>query len=466
MPSPKRWRQIRIGTLLLSVAVGAPLLGSKLHDLLVFARAGTAYSAKVLCSSVLMAGLSPEQIKNEDLALGRSLIKTQINREMGQVTATALGGMVTAVAKRQGHLGCTLEGQHQALTPLPPQTRADISDPPIHSIPWALNSDASREPPTVNHARLEAAVLKAFSEPDPINRPQRTRAVVVVKDGWVIAERYADGIAPETPLIGWSMTKSLMHALIGIAVGDGLMSLDQPVPMPEWSNIDGDPRATITPLHLLQMNTGLAFDETSRNLSSDLVTMLTQVDDMAAFATRQPLVAVPGQRWAYASGTTAILSSTLRQVIDDDLSYWRFPSERLFKPLGMATAVLETDPSGTFVGSSFGWASARDWARFGQLYLQDGQWDGQRILPKGWVEQAQNKSRGSKRAYGSHWWINRGRRHRDLPRNSFSAEGYEGQMLLIIPSDQTVIVRLGQTPEPGKFDRNGFAASVLAALEA
>ena len=110
MPSPKRWRQIRIGTLLLSVAVGTPLLGSKLHDLLDFARAGTAYSAKVLCSSVLMAGLSPEQIKNEDLALGRSLIKTQINREMGQVTATALGGMVTAVAKRQGHLGCTLRG--------------------------------------------------------------------------------------------------------------------------------------------------------------------------------------------------------------------------------------------------------------------------------------------------------------------------------------------------------------------
>ena len=196
----------------------------------------------------------------------------------------------------------------------------------------------------MNHERLEAAVLKAFSEPDPINRPQRTRAVVVVKDGWVIAERYADGIDPETPLIGWSMTKSLMHALIGIAVGDGRISLDHPVPMAEWSNIDGDPRATITPRHLLQMNTGLAFDETSRNLSSDLVTMLTQVDDMGAFAARQPLVAVPGQRWAYASGTTAILSTTLRQVINNDLSYWRFPSERLFQPLGMATAVLETDP--------------------------------------------------------------------------------------------------------------------------
>ena len=132
----------------------------------------------------------------------------------------------------------------------------------------------------------------------------------------------------------------------------------------------------------------------------------------------------------------------------------------------MATAVLETDPSGTFVGSSFGWASGRDWVRFGQLYLQGGQWDGQRILPKGWVEQAKDKSRGSKRKYGSHWWINRGRRHPDLPRNSFSAEGYEGQMLLILPSDRAVIVRLGQTPEPGKFDRNGFAASVLAALEA
>ena len=118
---------------------------------------------------------------------------------------------------------------------------------------------------------------------------------------------------------------------------------------------------------------------------------------------------VPGTTLgAYASGATAILSTTLRQVINNDLSYWRFPSERLFQPLGMATAVLETDPSGTFVGSSFGWASGRDWARFGQLYLQDGQWDGQRILPKGWVEQAKGKSRGSKRKYGSHWWINRG----------------------------------------------------------
>lgn len=465
MAFSRRTRQLSLGLVLVGGVALAGIVGRKGLELLTFAQAGTAYSAKVLCSGALMAGLDPQRLEREDLALGSQLIRSRIDTDRQRVTATALGGLISAVAIRQANLGCSLEGRDQPLVRLPVLQRTSSSgDPMGTTTPWPLNSDATASPPVVDQARLNRALDQAFAEPDANNRPRRSRAVVVVQDGWVVAERYAEDITPTTPLVGWSMTKSLLHALVGLAIADGLMDLDQPLAPLEWSRSPDDPRASITVRHLLQMNSGLAFDELSRDLSSDLVRMLTQSDDMGTFAARQPLIAVPGQRWAYASGTTAILSNGLRRAINDDQRYWRFPYERLFDPLGMTTAVLETDASGHFVGSSYGWASARDWARFGLLYLNGGRWEGDQILPEGWSDQARRVSRGSKRNYGSHWWINRGRRHRDLPRNSFSAEGYEGQLLLVAPSHNAIIVRLGQTPQRGEFDRNRFAAAVLAAL--
>ena len=130
----------------------------------------------------------------------------------------------------------------------------------------------------------------------------------------------------------------------------------------------------------------------------------------------------------------------------------------------MTTAVLETDNSGTLVGSSLVWASARDWARFGQLYLDDGNWNGQQLLPQNWVRHARTATRGSKKGYGAHWWLSRRKSRHDLPNDSFSAEGYQGQLLLIAPSQQAVIVRLGQTPKKPGFDANDFGADVLSAL--
>ena len=466
MPFSSRARQLSLGLVLLGATAGTVLLTQKLHHLWVFARAGTAYSAKVLCSGVLMAGLDRERLEQEDLALGSRLIHAQINPQRNQVKATAIGGLISAIATRQANLGCSLNRAQQPPVMLTTSPRPSAStDPKGTKDPWPLNRDAASVPPVVDRLLLDHALDQAFAEPDPTRRPRRSRAVVVVQDGWVVAERYADGISPRTPLVGWSMTKSLFHALIGMAVADGFMALDQPAAVQEWSGRSNDPRALITLRQLLQMNSGLAFDELSRDLNSDLVRMLTQTDDMGTFAASQPLVRNPGERWAYASGTTAILSSALRHAINNDSQYWRFPYERLFQPLGMSSAVLETDPSGSFVGSSFGWASGRDWARFGLLYLNKGIWEGQQILPIGWTEQAREISRGSKRAYGSHWWVNQGRRHQDLPRNSYSAEGFEGQLLLIAPSHNAVIVRLGQTPDQSEFDRNAFASAVLEALK-
>tara|TARA_B000000532_G_C18835071_1_gene392165 strand:- start:474 stop:1256 length:783 start_codon:yes stop_codon:yes gene_type:complete len=259
------------------------------------------------------------------------------------------------------------------------------------------------------------------------------------------------------------MSKSITHALIGRAIQEGLLDPNLPPNVPEWSDPQ-DPRQRISLNQLLRMNSGLAFEESTGALNSDLVRMLTQEADMAGFAASKPLVQQPGKRWNYSSGTTNILSRILRDAIDDDQRYWSFPSRALFAPLGMTSAVLESDSSGTLVGSSLVWASGRDWARFGQLYLDQGSWNGAQLLPLDWVEQARTASRGSKGGYGAHWWLSRRKSRRDLPKDSFSAEGYQGQLLLVAPSQRTVVVRLGQTPKKPGFDANAFGAEVLSAL--
>jgi CubicO group peptidase (beta-lactamase class C family) len=302
----------------------------------------------------------------------------------------------------------------------------------------------------------------AFSEPDPEN-PRRARAVVVVHNGWVVAERYADEVSPETPLIGWSMTKSITHALVGIAVGDGLMFLEDPLPVPEWDGA-GDPRAAITLDQALRMSTGLEFGEVYSDFTSDVVRMLTLAEDAGGLAADKRLEVPPGSRWEYSSGTTNLVARSMREALGDDELYWGFPYHRLFDPVGMHSAILETDPSGNFVGSSFGYATARDWARFGLLYLNDGVWNGQRILPEGWVEYGVTPTPGAPRKeYGAHWWLNAGGQFDGVPLDEYRASGYDGQYIMVVPSRNTVIVRLGQTPGGG-FDSVAFERAILEVL--
>lgn len=426
------------------------------------ARAGTAYSAKMLCSGVLMAGMNAERLKREELSLAQGLIKTKIDSNQGVVQAWAFAGLVRGAAVRQANLGCSQVIANSQVVRLPEQTRGQPTDPKPSKTPWKLDPDASETPPKIEQHKLETAISQAFQESQP-SAPQRTRAIVVVKDGWVVAERYAAGITPKTPLIGWSMTKSLTHALIGIGVRDGTLQLNEPLLLPEWNN-DNDGRQKITLDHLLRMNSGLAFDERSGNLESDLVQMLTQEANTGTFASKKPLIGRRGRDWSYSSGTTNILSRGLRLVINNDPEYWSFPYNKLFKPLGMHSAYLETDASGNFVASSLAWASARDWARFGLLYLNEGSWNGKQILPKVWIRHATTASKGSKKGYGAHWWLSSKRRRPDLPRDSYSAEGYEGQLILVVPSFNAVIVRLGQSPN-SSFDPNDFGALMLAALQ-
>jgi CubicO group peptidase (beta-lactamase class C family) len=263
------------------------------------------------------------------------------------------------------------------------------------------------------------------------------------------------------------MAKSVMNALVGVAVKRGIITLDQPARIPEWT-APGDARGRITVNDLLRMSSGLRFEEGSADPSSDLLTMLYDAGDMASVAVNQPLDAAPGTRWKYSSGTTVILSRLLRNVLGED-DYRRFPYAALFEPLGMTSAVMEADASGTFVGSSYMYATARDWARFGQLYLQDGFWNGVRLLPDEWVQYTRTPAPAAPDSiYGGHFWLRTPAEYRGpaatLPPGVFHAVGHEGQFLTIVPSYDAVIVRLGRTRHPEAWAHDRFVAAVLDAL--
>jgi CubicO group peptidase (beta-lactamase class C family) len=275
-----------------------------------------------------------------------------------------------------------------------------------------------------------------------------TNAVVVVQGGRLILERYAPGFGPDITCRSWSMAKSITQALVGLLVGDGLIEIHAPADVPEWQGAH-DPRGAITLDHLLRMSSGLTFvEDYVPNHPSDVITMLfgEGKDDMAAFAAAFPLAHPPGSFFAYSSGTTNIVSRCAARALGADRpAFEAYMRERLFDPLGMASADPRFDAAGTFIGSSYCFATPRDFARFGRLYLQDGVWEGRRLLPEGWVDYArtptyQQPGGDIDGPYGAHWWLDL------VGQGSFSAQGYEGQYIVVSPASDLIIVRHGATP--------------------
>jgi CubicO group peptidase (beta-lactamase class C family) len=268
------------------------------------------------------------------------------------------------------------------------------------------------------------------------------------------------------------MNKSITNALMGIMVKKRMLDIHQPAPVPEWQQ-PGDPRQAITLDQLLRMSSGLEFEETYAPLH-DATNMLYESDDFAAYAARKPLKAQPDDRWSYASGTTNIVSRAIRKAIEEqgDPHYYSFIHKELFDKIGMTSAVLEPDASGTFVGSSYAFATPRDWARFGLLYLQDGVWNGERILPEGWVKYTTTPTaKAPKGEYGAHFWLNAGtpgnpgsRPWPDAPLDTFAAKGFQGQRVVVIPSRKLVLVRFGATSGKTAWQTNRLIRDVLTAL--
>ena len=414
---------------------------------------GIAYKAKMLCSEIFVAGRPQADVVNE-LAIDDLAALRVLHGEVNQTEKVVTSGLLMfgeRSARYNGATGCTLDGR--ASTAI---TRSVAALDTIADSVVAL-------PPDKRNA-LEAALDSAFAE--SAEQPRRTRAVVVMQNGRIVAERYARGFGAATPLQGWSMTKSVLNALVGIAIQRGALSLDDPVRLQAWHGAT-DARSRISVSHLLRMSSGLAFNENQASPSSDVLRMLFGAPDMAAFASSKTLSADPGTTWKYSTATTMILSRVLRESLGDDV-YLRFPREVLFDPLGMTHAVIETDASGTFVASSYMYATAREWARFGQLFLQDGVWRGRRILPEGWVAYTRTPAPASGKVYGAHFWLETPSEYRGppaaLPSDAFHAVGHEGQFITIVPSRGVVIVRMGRTRHASAWHHDRFVASILAAL--
>jgi CubicO group peptidase (beta-lactamase class C family) len=299
--------------------------------------------------------------------------------------------------------------------------------------------------PTAEWPRGQApAGLAACAEPlfSP-NPASVTYALLVVWRGQLVFERYGAGAANYYRQYSWSMAKSVTHALVGIALAEGLLDLYAPAPVPEWQGHD-DPRGAITLDQLLRMSSGLSFREDYVDPSqSDVLPMLAGPGrhDTGAFAASQPLVHAPGEAWSYSSGTTNVVCRLLREVVGGPSELLTFARERLFEPVGMRTALPDFDTSGTFIGSSFLHAVPEDFARFGLLYLRDGVWDGKRLLPEGWADYARTPTYATdEEAYGAHWWLAPGS-------SRFYANGFDGQRLLLSPEQDSLVLRCGRTPD-------------------
>ena len=309
----------------------------------------------------------------------------------------------------------------------------------------------------VNYQNLNKAVDNAFDKSN--KKLKRTRSVIVIYKDKIIAEKYDNGFNKTSKILGWSMTKSITSALFGILQKQGKLNVFNPAPIWEWQN---DERKIITISDLLHMNSGLVWEEKYDKIC-DATKMLFQAEDMSRVQLLKPAVYGPDIHWNYSSGTTNLLSGILRKQFKTHQEYLDFWYAALIDKIGMHSMVIETDMAGNYVGSSYGWATTRDWSKFGLLYLHKGNWNGEQILDESWIKYTTTPTRTSNGGYGAHFWLNAGNKFPDVPKDMFYCSGFQGQMIAIIPSRNIVIVRMGLKENPD-FNFNDFFKDILKAV--
>jgi CubicO group peptidase (beta-lactamase class C family) len=407
------------------------------------------YVARMTCTCTFAAGRDQKEIAAHNFfysVLG--LVDAKVDQINKSVTASLFGLKSQRAIFKPG-IGCVLldgeDDHHVTFPPLAP------IDTPARF--WPRNS--SELVTGINMNALHKAMDHAFDHGDTV-RKRTTSLLVIYKDS-LIAEKYAAPFTVRMPQLGWSMTKSWMNTMIGMMVMDSLTSLEDRNLFAEWI----DRRKEINVRSLLQMNSGLEWKEIYTEIS-DATLMLYDSEDVAKLPISKPQEHPAGEKWYYSSATSNLLSTYAKRKLSNTNSYLTYLHEGFFRPLGMSSAFVETDEVGTMIVSSYGYASARDWARFGLLYLNDGMHANRRLLPSGWVDFTRQTSAGSDGEYGAHFWLNRGGEYPDAPADMFYADGYLGQFVYIIPSRDVVIVRLGG--DGAHFDGNTLIRDVLAAL--
>lgn len=426
-------------------------------------RVGAGYTAKIVCSNVFVAGRDADTVLAFDVqAPGHPLLRwLQVDVDPSAGTAkAALAGLFGPglAAHRQG-LGCAS---------VPSGDRAALAD--LSATPGSAAVRPGLWPAGDMVEPAPSQALAAILADDALAGPG-LRAVVVVKDGRIVAERYGEGFDATSPLLGWSMTKTVNAVLVGTLVQEGLLSLDQAGLFPGWT----DERAGITLSDLMGMQSGLAFNEDYGDVT-DVTRMLYLEPDMAGFAAAKPLSGPPGTVFNYSSGTAVLLSRLWQDALGEPQAAMDWPREALFDPLGMESAVLETDASDTFVGSSYLYATARDWARFGLFMLGDGTAAGRQVVPAGFLAWMRQPAPASKGEYGNgQLWLHGPQGGTpdgedpdagfDLPADAVWALGHDGQSMAMIPSKGLVVLRMGLTPSRLGWKSQGLVEAVAKALE-
>jgi CubicO group peptidase (beta-lactamase class C family) len=439
---------ILIGIAIISVAV---YLNSLLPII-------TGYAAKNLCSAVFVASRDPKDVEAVDLNFSFiKFTKSSVNYDDKSVTSHFLWGKSKAIYRTGFGVTLLRDVSEDKLRKIKYPSGGD----PGYSqdtIKWPLGDILPDKNTGIDTVKLTEITKKLISE-NTYNGD--AFAFIVLHKGVPVAEAYKPHFNRKTRFLSWSMAKSFINAMVGILVSQGKIDIQKPAAVSDWNK---DERSKITLNNLMQMQSGLKWNEDYGN-RSDVTLMLHFESDMGHYAYEKPLDVPPGTKWYYSSGTTNIVSHLIRKQFSSDSAYYVFANNQLFNRIGMPDAVFEVDPSGTRVGSSYLYATARDYARFGLLFENDGVFNGERILPEGWVKYSTSEASASKGLYGAFFWLNRSKALPSAPEDMFACDGHDGQHIYILPSQELVVVVLGFSPRSrGGMDTDRLLKDILSSL--
>ncbi|RBN49822.1 serine hydrolase domain-containing protein [Flavobacterium psychrolimnae] len=414
------------------------------------------FSAKSIASGHFIDNRSQEMIEKGDNDIDMiDLAKNKIE-EAGKFAVASVYGLKERKAIYREGLGATLINDDFDMSKpylVPKRTKLNNNLP----FPYGNKEPKDTIFANVDYTKLNAAVANAFDKKGELKK--RTRSLLVIYKDKIIAEKYDTGFDKNSKILGWSMTKSITSAVFGVLEKQRKFDIDDPAPIKEWQN---DERKIITTNDLLHMNSGLEWEEKYDKIC-DATQMLFQAEDMSRVQLEKPSAFKPNTRWNYSSGTTNLLSGILRKQFKTHQEYLDFWYTDLIDKIGMNSMVIETDMAGNYVGSSYGWATTRDWSKFGLLYLHNGNWNGEQIFNEGWAKYTATPTNRSEGRYGGHFWLNAGGHFPDVPTDMYYCSGFQGQMVAIIPSLDLVIVRMGLKEDPN-FDFNGMLRGIVGSL--
>jgi hypothetical protein len=407
------------------------------------------YSAKNTASSVFLGERSLAFTDSTDNNFSPvNLATDKVDIEKKFATSSVLGLLTRKAIYREG-LGSVLaldKSDETASYLVPKRLKANNVTP----FPYGSAPQKDTVFTNVDYEKLNETVNSTFGK-------NKSRAVVVIYKDQIIAEKYGDGFSKDSRILGWSMTKSIMSTVFGVLQHQNKINIQDKAPIKSWQK---DARKNITIHNLLQMNSGLEWDENYDEIS-DATKMLFLERDMTKMQEEKSLTGTTNASWNYASGTTNLLSGILRKQFPTHQAYLDFWYTDFIDKIGMNSMVVESDLAGNYVASSYAWATARDWAKFGLLYLHNGNWNGEELFNKKWVDYITTPTPTSNGTYGAQFWLNAEKQFKEVPAHMYFADGYQGQRVYILPDQDLVIARFGLS----WFEENKFLKGVIKSIK-